>query len=229
LAQVNPAADDDETRLRLSVDAKATIWLGLYSRGGYSRLTVKAWDHDFNPKQKVTPVGVFLPGFNEMYLFFVTGSVTADCIVDCIAQTWSMIAERFPLVETLVLNLDNGPENHSRRTQFMQRLTQLADEAQLNLELAYYPPYHSKYNPIERVWGILEQHWNGTLLDSINTVLEFAKTMTYNGVYPVVTQLSKTYQTGVKLTQKAMTALEQRFERRPNLEKYFVRIPPLPS
>ena len=58
----------------------------------------------------------------------------------------------------------------------------------------------------------MEQHWNGSLLDCLDTVLEFAKTMTYNGIYPVVKHLSKTYQTGVKLTQKAMTDLEQRFE-----------------
>ena len=229
LAQVNPAADAAESILRLSVDAKATIPIGLFARGGYNRLTIKAWDHDFKPKAKVTPVGVFLPQYDELYLFLVSGKVTADCLVDCIDQTWLMLAERFPTVQTLMLNLDNGPENHSRRTQFMKRLTELTDEYQLTINLAYYPPYHSKYNPVERVWGVLEQHWNGSLLDSLNTVFEFAKTMTYNGVYPVVQQLSKTYLTGVKLTKKAMSELEQRFERLPALEKYFVSIPPLPS
>lgn len=225
LAQVNPAADADETILRLSIDAKATIPIGLFSRDGYSRLKVKAWDHDFKPKQKVTPVGVFLPQYDQLYLFLIIGPVTADTIADCIRETWSMIAQRFPLIRTLVLNLDNGPENHSRRTQFMKRLTELADECQLTLELAYY--YHSKYNPVERVWGVLEQHWNGSLLDSIKTIFELAKTMTYNHVYPVVKQISKTYHTGIKLTQKRMTDLEQRFERLSGLEKYFVRIPPL--
>lgn len=227
LAQVNPVADADETVLRLSVDAKATIPLGLFSRGGYSRLTIKAWDHDFKPEQKVTPVGVFLPQANELYLFLLTGPLTADAIVDCIRETWLMIAARYPTVRTLVLNLDNGPENHSRRTQFMRRLTELVDECQFAIELAYYPPYHSKYNPVERVWGVLEQHWNGALLDSLTTVLEFAKSMTYNLVHPVVKQLTKTYVTGVKLTQQAMAELEQRFERLSGLEKYFVRIPPL--
>lgn len=228
LAQVNPTADTDETILRLSVDAKATIPIGLFSRGGYSRLTIKAWDHDFKPKQRVTPVGVFLPQYNELYLFLITGPLTADAIADCIRETWLMIADRFPTVRTLLLNLDNGPENHSRRTQFMKRLTELVDECQLAIELAYYPPYHSKYNPIERVWGVLEQHWNGTLLDSVNTVLQFAKTMTYNRVHPLVKQISKTYHTGVKLSQPAMAELEQRFQRLAGLEKYFVRIPPLP-
>jgi len=228
LAQVNPTAEADETSLRLSIDAKATIPLGLFSQGGYSRLTVKAWDHDFKPQPKVTPVGVFLPQYNELYLFLITGPLTADAIADCIRDTWLMIADRFSTVRTLVLNLDNGPENHSRRTQFMKRLTELVDETQLTLELAYYPPYPSKYNPIERVWGVLEQHWNGTLLDSIQTVLQFAKTMTYNRVQPIVKQISKTYQTGVKLSKQAMAELEQRFDRLAGLEKYFVRIPPLP-
>jgi pimeloyl-ACP methyl ester carboxylesterase len=77
--------------------------------------------------------------------------------------------------------------------------------------------------------AILEQHWNGSLLDSLQTVLNFARTMTYNGVPPVVEVLTRTYQTGVKLSQKAMAKLENRFERLPGLEKYFVRIVPLSS
>ena len=50
LAQVNVQADADETGLRLSLDAKATVWVGDYSRGGQSRVTVKAADHDFQPE-----------------------------------------------------------------------------------------------------------------------------------------------------------------------------------
>lgn len=227
LATVNPTADADETVLRLSIDAKATIPLGLFSRGGYSRLTVKALDHDFRPEQKLTPVGIFLPQYNQLYLYLTTGPVTADLLVDCLHDTWLMIEQDFPQVRTLLLNLDNGPENHSRRTQFMRRLTQVADTFGLTLELAHYPPYHSKYNPIERVWGVLEQHWNGSLLDSISTVFNFAQTMTYNGVHPIVERVETVYHTGVKLTHQAMATLEQRLERFPGLEKYFVRISPL--
>jgi hypothetical protein len=105
----------------------------------------------------------------------------------------------------------------------------LADHAHLTLHLAYYPPYHSKYNPVERVWGVLEQHWNGSLIDSLHTVFALAKTRTYNLVHPVVTYSPHIYHTGVTLTQKAMAKLEQRFERWPNLPKYFVSIPPLPT
>lgn len=229
LKQVNAEADAAETALRLSVDAKGTVLLALLSRGGFNRLEVKALDHDFRPNEKVTPVGVFLPQSNELYIFLVTGSVTSDTIADCIHTVWTMIATRFSLVQTLVINQDNGPECHSRRTQFMSRITHLADEFQLNIQLAYYPPYHSKYNPIERAWGVLENYWNGSLLDSLETVFQFAQNMTYNGVHPVVNIVEKTYCTGVKLTKKAMTELEKRFERLPGLEKWFVLIPPLPT
>ena len=229
LAQVNPAADKDETVLRLSVDAKATIPLGEFSRGGYSRVWLKALDHDFRPDQKVTPVGVFLPQYNETYLFLTASPVTSDLIVDCIDAVWRLNEARFPLVKTLLLNQDNGPECHSRRTQFMKRITDLADHTQRTIDLAYYPPYHSKYNPIERVWGVLENYWRGALLDTRYTVSHFAQNMTYNGVHPLVAVVEKTYHTGVKLSQQAMTSLEDRFERLPGLEKYFVRISPLPS
>lgn len=229
LAQVNAATDADETALRLSIDAKGTIGLALLSRGGFNRIKIKALDHDFRPANKVTPVGIFLPQYNQLYIFLTTGPVTSDLLVDCIHDVWLMIAEEFPLVNTLVLNQDNGPECHSRRTQFMHRITQLADQFQLTVRLAYYPPYHSKYNPIERVWGVLENYWNGFLLDTVETVIQLAQNMTYNGVHPLVETVKTIYHTGVKLTQKAMAILEERFERLPNLEKWFVLIRPLPT
>src|SRR5436190_9823137 len=82
-------------------------------------------------------------------------------------------------IKTLLINLDNGPESHSRRTQFMQRLVELVQHYRITICLAYYPPYHSKYNAIERGFGILEQHWNGTLLDSLDAVIQYAMTMTW--------------------------------------------------
>lgn len=228
VAQVNAAADADDTQLRLSIDAKATVLLGLLSRGGYNRVKVKALDHDFRPEQTVTPVGIFLPQYNETYIFLITSPVTSDVLADCLREVWLMLKDRFPRVKTLVLNQDNGPECHSRRTQWMKRITQLADEFQLTVQLAYYPPYHSKYNPIERVWGVLENYWRGSLLDTLTTVFHFAQNMTYNRLHPVVKIIETIYHTGVKLSQKAMANLEKRFERLPGLEKYFVRISPLP-
>jgi len=226
---VNAQADADETVLRLSLDAKASVWVGDYSRGGQTRVIVKAADHDFHPSAKLTPFGILLPHYGDVYLYFTPSKLTSDFMVDCLRDCWTRLRERFPQVKTLLLNLDNGPENHSRRTQFMQRLTELADTFQVTLELAYYPPYHSKYNPIERVWGLLEKHWNGSLLDSCETVLKFARSMTFRRLPPLVYFVTRTYRTGVRLSAKTMTALEARFQRLPHLPKWFVRIPPHPA
>jgi transposase len=227
LARVNAEADADEQTLRLSLDAKATVLIGEYSRRGQSRLIVKAADHDFHPEDKLTPFGIFLPQYHELYLYFTPSKVTRDFIVDCLQHFGHSQHARFPHVNTLLLNLDNGPENHSRRTQFMQRLADFVDAFQLTIDLAYYPPYHSKYNPIERVWGVLEQHWNGSLLDSCQTVIMFAQSMRYKGLHPSVQFVQKIYHNGVRLTQQAMATLEKRFHRLQALPKWFVTIAPV--
>jgi transposase len=222
--QRNEEADADEHTLRLSMDAKATVKVGPFARGGKSRVPTKAADHDFEAAAMVTPVGIFLPASDELFLYGITSKVTSDCLVDRLIDWWETVKERFPLITTLVINLDNGPESHSRRTQFMQRLVEFAQRYQLTIRLTYYPPYHSKYNPIERCWGILEQHWNGALLDSLDAVIQYASTMTWKGNHPLVSLVTTVYQTGVKLTKQAMQALEAQLQRLPHLDKWFVDI-----
>ena len=179
------------------MDAQATVTVGPFARGGKSRAHVAAVDHDFHPTATLTPGGIFLPAWDELFVYGVTSKVTSDCLVDRFVQWWETVRERFAHITTLVLNVDNGPENHSRRTQFMQRLIDFVQQYRVKVRLAYYPPYHSKYNPIERCWGILENHWNGALLDSIDAVLQFAATMTWKGTHPIVDLVTTTYQTGV--------------------------------
>ncbi len=211
------------------MDAKATVKVGPFSRRGTSRVAVQAADHDFKAEATVTPVGIFLPHHDELTVYAVTSTVTSDCLVDCLERWWLAVRQRFAHIRILVLNLDNGPENHSRRTQFMARLLAFAQRYRLTVRLAYYPPYHSKYNPVERCWGILENHWNGALLDSIDTVLQFATTMTWKGAHPVVELVTTTYQTGVKLTKQAMEVVETQLIRLPELTKWFVDIHYTPS
>jgi transposase len=227
--QINHAADTADDVLRISMDAKATVKVGPFGRGGKSRTHVAAVDHDFHPTATLTPVGILLPAWDELFVYGVTSKVTSDCLVDRFVQWWETVRERFAHITTLVLNVDNGPENHSRRTQFMQRLVDFVQQYQVTVRLAYYPPYHSTYNPIERGWGILENHWNGALLDSIDAVLQFTATMTWKGTHPIVDLVTTTYQTGVTLTKEAMEAVEARITRLPGLEKWFVDIVPSPS
>ncbi|MCC7083824.1 MAG: hypothetical protein IT427_02325, partial [Pirellulales bacterium] len=56
-----------------------------------------------------------------------------------------------------------------------------------------------QYNPIERCWGILERHRNGTLIDSATTAMNWAATMTWKGFRPVVQLLETTYDKGIRV------------------------------
>jgi Rhodopirellula transposase DDE domain len=208
------------------MDAKASVLVGPFSRGGKSRVPTAAADHDFEALAKVTPVGIMLPGSNELFLYGITSKVTSDCLVDCLVQWWQRVRGRFATIRTLVINLDNGPENHSRRTQFVQRLLNFASDYGIKVRLAYYPPYHSKYNAIERCWGILENHWNGALLDSIEAVIAYAGTMTWKGRRPEVALVTTSYASGVKLSKEAMKAVEGQLTRHPTLGKWFLDIAP---
>jgi transposase len=222
--EINTEADNDPHTLRISIDAKVAVKVGEFDRGGTTRMPTVSLDHDFPAETTLIPYGIFLPEYNELFLFFVASKLTADCIVDLLESWWQTVKHRFTQIQKLVINQDNGPENHSRRTQFMKRIVDFSKSSQLNLQLAYYPPYHSKYNPVERCFGWLEQHWNGSLLDTVETVLNFAQTLTFKGKNPVVTLVEKVYSTGVKLTTSAMEELETQIHRLPNLKKWFVEI-----
>lgn len=222
--KVNQDADFDPHTLRISCDAKVAVKIGEFDRGGKTRTPTRALDHDFNAVMAVTPYGIFLPEFDELSLFFISSRLTADCIVDQIEIWWQRNQERFAHIRKLIINQDNGPENHSRRTQFMKRIVDFAYQSKLNICLAYYPPYHSKYNPVERTFGWLEKHWNGSLLDSLETVLKFAATLTFKGQQPIVTFVERVYQKGIKLSKQEMSKIEDQIERLPDLKKWFVNI-----
>ncbi len=157
-------------------------------------------------------------------IIFGTSRETSDFIADCLQQWWNSNKNRFAHIKQLVINLDNGPQNSSFRTQFMKRMVGFSDQNNLEIVLVYYPPYHSKYNPIERCWGILEAHWSGTLLNSVDKVLMWAGTMTWKGNHPIVELLDKVYEKGICLTKKVFQAFEDRLLRDELLPKYFVKI-----
>jgi hypothetical protein len=228
VGRVNRQADESLETLRLSIDTKAKVKIGDFSRDGKTREKEPegALDHDVASDAKLVPSGIFEPANDFLSIIFGTSIETSDFIVDCLEQWWEENKRRHSLIKELVINLDNGPHINSRRTQFIKRMTEFVDKTGLILRLIYYPPYHSKYNPIERCWGILEEHWNGTLLSSIEKTLEWAGTMTWNGVRPVVHLLDAVYQKGVKLTKEAMKIYEDRIERSETLPMWDVTIKP---
>lgn len=163
---------------------------------------------------------------HQLHLLFGRSRETADFLVDALELWWSLRRAEHAGVTRLMIELDNGPELNSSRTQFIKRLIEFAQRSGLTIELVYGPPYHSKYNPIERCWGILENHWNGTLLSTIETVLKWAGTMTWRGLPPIVNELTATYDRGVKVTKAAFAKLTRFITRDEHLPKWSLTINP---
>jgi len=210
------------------MDCKATVSIGNYSRGGETRGDNRAADHDMGCEEKYTPFGLVDEDSGRLNISFGSSAKTSDFIVDSLYDWWNRMAlpERNDF-QLLQIKADNGPESNGRRTQFLKRLVEFSDHIGKPIQLLYYPPYHRKYNPVERCWGVLEKHWNGSLLSDVDLMLEWAKSMTWKGIHPVV-QLSKTiYEKGIALSKAAMRSVEARLERNPRLPKWDILIRPV--
>jgi hypothetical protein len=212
---------------RLSIDCKATVAIGDVSRGGLTRGDNQACAHDLGLHEKYIPGGIVDEDRAQLHIPFGSSAKTSDFIVDALAAWWAALEEAEQVaMARLQIKMDNGPESSGIRPQCLHRMVQFADQIGKPIHLRYYPPYHSKYNPIERCWGILELHWNGTKLVDVETMLAWAKSMTWKGLHPVVELSRKVYQKGIALGKKAMQAVERRLERHPELPKWDILIRP---
>jgi RNAse (barnase) inhibitor barstar len=212
---------------RLSMDCKATVKLGEFSRGGQTRGVNQALDHDFGSVGKSIPCGILDEDSNQLYLHFGDSYKTSDFMVDNLQAWWDGLPASVQAeMQLLQLKIDNGPESSGIRTQFLKRMVGFADGIGKPIQLLYYPPYHSKYNPIERCWGILEQHWNGTLLRDRQTLLAWAQSMTWKGIHPIVQVNNQIYEKGISLSKRAMREVERRLKRNPELPKWDILIQP---
>ena len=204
--------------------------LGDFSRGGVTRGDNRASDHDFGWEEQYIPCGIVDEDSAALHITFGSSSKTSDFIVDAIEAKWNTLEEQDKEETSLIqIKMDNGPESSGNRTQFLHRMVQLVDAIGKPIQLLYDPPYPSKYNPIERCWGILEQHWNGTKLIDAKTMLEWAKSMTWKGLHPVVELSHSVYEKGISLGNVAMRAVEARLKRDATLPKYDILINPVSS
>jgi hypothetical protein len=209
------------------MDCKATVNIGDYSRGGKTRGDNQAADHDMGCAEKHTPFGVVDEDSGQLHIVFGSSAKTSDFIMDALEAYWTRLSpQERESIDQLQIKADNGPESNGRRTRFLQRMVAFCDHIGKPIQLLYYPPYHSKYNPVERCWGILEKHWNGAMLVDAHTMLGWARSMTWKGLHPVVTLTRQIYQKGVSVSKHAMQSIEARLQRNPLLPKWDVLIRP---
>jgi hypothetical protein len=185
----------------------------------------KGWDHDPPAKEKLVPFGILIVATGALMLLFGSRE-TSDAWADALQTWWIQVRSGLGHVRRLVIYLDNGPKNSGRRTQFLKRMVEFADWSGLEIRLVYYPPYHSKYNRVERCWSALEKKWNGVLLNSLEVVLQCARRMTWKGSHPTVNHFEGTYPDGVRVAAKEMKLYEARLQRSATLPKYDIVIKP---
>jgi hypothetical protein len=130
---------------RWSIDCKATVKSGEFSRGGRTRGDNRASDHDMGCKEKYVPCGIVDEASAALHITFGSSYKTSDFLVDTIEAKWNALDEQEQAATSqLQIKMDNGPESSGRRTQFLARMVQLADVINKPIQLLYYPPYHSK-------------------------------------------------------------------------------------
>lgn len=188
----------------------------------------KGWDHDPPAKERLVPFGILMVASGALMLLF-SSRETSDAWVDALQRWWQQMRARLGHIKRLVIYLDNGPKNSGRRTQFLKRMVQFADWSKLEIRLVYYPPYHSKYNRIERCWSALEKKWNGVLRNRLKVVLQCALRMTWKGLHPTVKRLHGAYPDGVRVPAQEMKKYEARLQRSATLPKYDITIKPRES
>jgi len=145
---------------------------------------------------------------------------------DCMKTWWTSVRSRCRGIRRLVIYLDNGPKNSGVTQKFLRRMVEFADWSGLELRLVYYPPYHSKYNPIERCWSSLQRKWNGVLLTCWEVVRACALRMTWKGDHPEVHHLEETYTDETPVSKREMQHINSRLERSASLSKYDITIKP---
>ena len=103
-------------------------------------------------------------------------------------------------------------------------MSEFAQIIQMPIQMVYYPPYHSKYNIIERFWAALENYWSPIILDTVQNAINVAKKVVWKGLNPIVYFIDRTYQTGIKVSNQELQEIEKFIQRNPILEKWDFKI-----
>lgn len=225
----NQASDENPKSLRLSIDSKAKVKIGNLSRGGEAR-TLKpkqADDHDTQWQTILVPFGILNTDSDHLSIYFGHSAQTSDFIVDCLTAWWNENQHDYHELDELLIDLDGGAATRSNRTQFIKRMVELSQAIGLKIRLIYYPPYHSKYNPIERCWAALENYWNGAILDSVEAALHWTANMTWKGIAPIVHRVETTYEKGIKVLSQELEQYQPFWQRSETLPKWDITIVPV--
>ncbi len=79
-----------------------------------------------------------------------TSGDTSEFSCKAVHHWWNNYGQiEYPHSDEILILCDGGGSNSSRHYIFKEDLQKLADELKIKICIAHYPPYTSKYNPIE--------------------------------------------------------------------------------
>lgn len=200
----------------LCVDTKKKELFGCLHRPGrsYSTGTQPVYDHDFRhlARGKLVPHGVYDYFNNCGFMTLGTSRETSAFVCDAIELAWTEAFQHdYPQATEIVLTFDAGGANAARSLRFKEDLIELSRRLGLPLRIAHYPPYTSKWHPIEhRLFSQVERALHGVMLDSPQTALQaIQRVSTQTGLSVVARILDRAYEIGRKCSDSFRNIKDQ--------------------
>lgn len=217
----------------VSIDTKKKEMLGNFKREGkaLSNGPLKSLDHDFSTFSdgQIVPHGIYDVTKNIGYMTLGISHDTSKFVCDNIARVWKEhLQEQYPSARTLVILCDGGGSNSSSHRIVKQDLMDLANKLGIRLLVVHYPPYCSKFNPIEhRLFSQITRSWNGAPLMSLqNAADRAAMTTTKKGLKVHVHINSKTYDIKRPIDESYQKRLARQVVFTPELGKWNYLVKP---
>lgn len=192
----------------VSIDTKNKEALGLFDRNSqyFGKDKREVNDHDFMTLAEgiVIPHGIYDIFMNKAYLSLGCSKDTSEFACDNIIWAWqNHLQWQYPEAESILILCDGGGSNSSRHYIFKYDIWRVSQQLGINIIVAHYPPYCSKWNPIEhRYFCHLHRAWNGAVFTDMELVKALAeKTTTSTGLKNYVRVNEKEYETGRKAEQ----------------------------
>jgi hypothetical protein len=190
----------------VSMDTKKKEYLGNFYRDGqvYTQAAFQTYDHDFASFAEgvVIPHAIYDLTHNTGYINLGTSKDTSEFACDSLRNWWYNQGQyAYPNATSILILCDGGGSNNARHYVFKFDLQQLVDEIGIEIRIAHYPPYTSKYNPIEhRLFPHVTRACRGAIFLSVEVVKRLmARTKTRQGLSVTVQIIDKIYETGRKV------------------------------
>jgi hypothetical protein len=195
----------------LSIDTKMKEKIGLFFREGKSfcRKALDVLDHDFQSSSDgvAVPHGIYDTGKNICYMSIGTNRDTAEFVMDNIDYHWhNSIKNDYPNAKTMLILCDGGGSNSSSHYIVKEQFKRLAENLQINIVVAHYPPYCSKWNPIEhKAFSYISKKWQGEVFDSYDKIKKLAEETATKTGFSVKAYINENvYETGKKASEEFM-------------------------